>query len=136
LLKRKGKDRRSGKEIQTYHIGFLNPNGKGYARMKATGIKVGTKEAERQADRLAQTWLQDGTVTIQNFDLREYFLEIWDKEKSEYLKSRQAETGRTYSSHYIYNNRLMVEDYFLPYFGERNIKTIVTIQHKPETARR
>jgi len=62
LSKRKAKDRRTGKEFQTCHIGFLNPNGKGYARMKATGLKVGTKEAERQADRLAQKWLQDGTV--------------------------------------------------------------------------
>jgi len=53
-LKRKGKDRCSGKEIQTYHVGYLKPPGSGYIKMKSTGIRVGTKEAERQVDRLAQ----------------------------------------------------------------------------------
>ncbi|WP_319561168.1 hypothetical protein [Marispirochaeta sp.] len=88
LLTRKGKDRRTGKEIKTYHVGFLKPNGNGYIKMKATGIRVGTKEAERQADRLAQQWLQDRTVTVQKIKLRDYFTELWDPEKSEYLKNK------------------------------------------------
>jgi len=48
LLKRKGKDKRTGKQVETYHVGFINPNGKGYIKMESTGIRVGSKEAEQK----------------------------------------------------------------------------------------
>jgi integrase len=130
LLKRKGKDRRSGKEIQTYHVGYLKPSSSGYIKMKSTGIRVGTKESERQADRLAQQWLQDGIVSISRSSLREYFLDLWNPEKSEYIKSKQAETGRIYSKHYIYNSQLLIEDYFLPYFENLKITTLDQLNHQ------
>jgi len=57
-------------------------------------------------------------------NLRSYLLNFWNKEKIEYLKSKDAETGRTYSLHYIYNNHLLIEDYFLPYFDVRGIFTL------------
>ncbi len=131
LLTRKGKDKHSGKEIRIYHIGFLNPSGTGsYIKMKSTGIRVGTKEAERQADRLAQKWLKEGITSTSKISLKEYFLNLWDPDKSEYLKSKQSETGRTYSKHYIYNNRLLIEDYFLPYFLNRKITTLEKLNHQ------
>lgn len=98
--------------------------------MKSTGIRVGSKEAERQADRLAQQWLQDGTVTLKSMNLRDFFMDLWDPDKSEYLRSRQAETGRTYSNNYIYYSRRSIEDYFLPYFESKGIQTLDKLTHK------
>lgn len=63
-------------------------------------------------------------------NLRDFFMDLWDPDKSEYLRSRQAETGRTYSNHYIYNSRHSIEDYFLPCFESRGIQTLDKLTHK------
>jgi hypothetical protein len=100
LLKRKGKDKRTGKPIQTYHIGFLNPDGKGYAKMKSTVIKVGTKEAERVAIKLAEKLVEEDFANMNKLNLRTYLLDFWNPEKSDYLKTKAIERDLVYNNNY------------------------------------
>jgi len=108
LLKRKKK---SG---TVYYVAFLSdiPGKKKYHSIKSTG--VGNKAL---AHKIAQKMHPASTESLG------YFLDFWNPEKSEYLKSETIE-GRKKSTAYVAGNRSIIERYFLPYFEERGIKKL------------
>ncbi|GAB6091231.1 tyrosine-type recombinase/integrase [Spirochaeta dissipatitropha] len=115
LIKKKNK---AGKPI--YHVGFLSDqvgrNGKPtYKMMKSTG--VGSRTA---AEKIARQMIAEGLIFTSKDDLRNYLMNFWDYENSEYVKGLNAE-GRTISKQYCTDSIGVLERYVLPYFETRNL---------------
>jgi integrase len=131
LIKRKLKD---GKTY--YHAAFLSEergkNGRPrYRAVENTGIEVSlgknkkpTKQGLLNAGRAAEAMLKKGTVLSSRDNLEEFLLDFWNETKSEYLRSRYAETGRRYAESYLHYNLDVIQRYFLPYAKKANVKTL------------
>lgn len=125
LLKRKNS---KGKTV--YYVGFLSDlpgkNGKlKYKAVKSTG--QGNRAA---AEKVARNMLADGKVLASRDSLRQYLLDFWDPEKSEYLKTQKIDRKRPLSSVYVMNSHQRIEQYVLPYFETRGITKLSDLDRK------
>jgi len=104
-----------------YHAGFLadtlNENGKlHYTLTKSTG-----QTSKVASIATVKKWLEDGRIFASKDDVATYFTEFWNLEKSEYLRSQQIETGRSYSVTYVEGNCRRLENYFLPWLKAHGV---------------
>ncbi len=127
LIKRKDKQ---GKTI--YHVAFLDatPGKNGKPRYRSTRTtKTGNIGRARKR---AQQMIAEGKVFAAKDSLREFLLDFWDTEKSEYIRGKKAE-GRKISPIYTDNSRQLIETYFLPYFEDRGIVKLSSLDRKSLT---
>jgi integrase len=68
--------------------------------------------------------IEEGTVFASRDNLRTYLLDFWDPKKSEYLRSRIAEEGKSYSVEYLAGNVTAIKMHFLPYFDDRHLSKL------------
>lgn len=123
LVKRK----KGGKVV--YYARFLGDgvDAKGnavYLLTKSTG-----ETSKVRARQIVQKWLTEGLLFASTEGIRDYFIEFWDPKKSEYLRTKEVDSGRKISVSYCRNNQRLLEDYFIPYFEQRGIATIRDLNH-------
>lgn len=117
--------RKNGKQT-VYYAGFLDDLiGKNkHRKYKAVrSLKTGNKVLAQK--RVAQL-IADGSVFSSKSGLKDFLLDFWDPEKSEYLKGKAAE-GQSMSTAYIANNHALLSRFVIPWFTARGITTIAKL---------
>lgn len=116
LLKRNTKKDGSS----TYYVGVLSDqldkNGRRKYRLMRS-LKTGNKALARKR---ALEVLNDPSLNASTDSIREYLLDFWTPDRSEYLRSKRAE-GREVSPEYAANSKSLIRRYFLPYLESNGI---------------
>ena len=90
-----------------------------YRLTKSTG-----ETSKTRARTIADSMEREGVIFASPEALDTFLIDFWTPGKSEYLKSKEAEEGRTISVGYCYSNRKNIAKYFLPFIEARGIRTL------------
>ncbi|GAB6089558.1 tyrosine-type recombinase/integrase [Spirochaeta dissipatitropha] len=115
-----------GKSI--YYARFIGDelDDRGRPKYKLTLCTNATRKSE--AIKIAEKWLRDGTVSDSRSDIIPYLAEFWQPD-SEYIRTKEIDSGRTISPEYIRLNHRHLERFVIPWLERHHIRQLNQLDH-------